>query len=466
MMLVQISYAIAGLALLLFAMRQLIKSLNREVVRYVGSGNAILSGLAATLVVQASSVTIVSTMGFLSRGLITLERSILIVLGAAVGSSLKGLYVFQVSFIAGPILLLVGVLGHRRHLFEVLISIGMIFLGFQLIETGLVPIAQIDFIQGLFEGSIFKTVLFGFFLASVLQSSSAVLLLVISFASQGLVLIPAAMGVLLGANLGTTITPLIMSFGQESVEARKLAYGYFLMKLSAISLVLIYFRTHLAILEDLSLFCGFDKRPAISVVLFHIWFNLMTALSWWVLLPLLLRFLNWLVPGKELTVGTTPFTIGIQKLLGSLPGKALSEGMHKLQQVIRDLHWVSDSIFYLVDRRGSPEKDSELLEKSLQKCERTVEVLGVVRDVAWQSGESREKVLNVILLTADLKNIECLLYSCIKTLSHAYLGKTSQLPNTVDRFRLIREKLNQSWEKIYALVITQIFLRLTWMIAI
>ncbi|MEI6790953.1 MAG: hypothetical protein WCK42_07215, partial [Myxococcaceae bacterium] len=123
----------------------------------------------------------------------------------------------------------------------------------------------------------------------------------------------------------------------------------------------------------------------------------------------------------------------------------------KLQQVIRDLHWVSDSIFYLVDRRGSPDKDSELLEKSLQKCERTVEVLGVVRDVAWQSGESREKVLNVILLTADLKNIECLLYSCIKTLSHAYLGKTSQLPNTVDRFRLIREKLNQSWEKIYAL---------------
>ena len=480
-MLIHISYVASGLALLLFAMRHLTESLDREIVRYLGSGlqrmtrssfSALLAGVAATLVVQASSVTIITTMGFLSRGLLTLDRSILIMLGAALGSALKGWYTSQIALIVGPLLLLIGAFGlvtvkdlRRRRLFEVVVSVGITFLGLQLIETGLAPIAQSKFARHLLEIkvddgaiSILKTVVVGFFLSFILQSGSSVFLLVIHFSTQGLISLPAALGLLLGANLGTTTTPLLAGMSQENADAKKLALSYCIIKLSAVALVLTYFRTHTALLEDAALFFGLEKRPELLIVAFHTWFNLMNALSWWLLLPLLLRILAWMVPGKETAVGTSPFTLGIQKLLGSLPGRALSEGTHKLQQVIRDLHWVSDSVFHVVDRRGNQAKYSELLEESLQKCERTVDVLDTVRDVAWRylqasenSLESRKKVLSLVLLTADLKNIECVLYSCIKTLSLYSFAAAPESHTTLARFRTLREKLNSSWEKMYSL---------------
>ena len=165
-----------------------------------------------------------------------------------------------------------------------------------------------------------------------------------------------------------------------------------------------------------------------------------------------------MVPGKEVIFGTTPFTLGIQKLLSSLPGRALSEGIHQLQQVIRDLHWVSDGIFYLVDRRENPEQDQELMQQSLRRCEAAVDVLDAVRDVAWRylqtsenPNDSKEKILGIIFLAADLKNIECILSACVKELSGDSFDTNSPSASTLNYFHQIRVQLNQSWEKIYAL---------------
>src|SRR3989338_8585035 len=266
-MLLSISYAVSGLSLLLFAMWNLTKSLDREVVRRLGLGfqkvtksawRSVLSGILTTLIVQASSVTIISTMGFVGRGLISLDKAILVVLGAGIGSSLKGWYASGFVLSLGPVLLLIGVFAlllsrnsRQKRIFEVVVALGMTFLGLELIARGLAPMAQTHFVQqfldiSLEDGffSVFKMVLVGFFFSVLLQSSSSVLILVIGFSAQGLISVPAAMGILLGANLGTTTTPLLASLGQKSADARRLAYAYCLMKLGSTALVLIYFRTH------------------------------------------------------------------------------------------------------------------------------------------------------------------------------------------------------------------------------
>lgn len=475
----QISLTLAGLGLLLFAMRHLTESLDREIVRYLGnrlqkitenSVSALFVGTLGTLLVQASSVTIIITMGFLSRGLLPLDRSILIMLGAALGSTLKGWYSSQFSLIFGPAFLLTGAIGlvttknqRRRRLFEVIASVGMTFLGLHLVETGLAPMAQTKEVGQLLTVSInhgpfsiFRTVLFGFLLSFILQSSSSVLLLVINFSTKGLISVPAALGLLLGANLGTTSTPLLASISQDHVDAKKLALSYLIIKLSAVTLVLTYFRTHVALLEDLAKFFGQEKRPDRLIVVFHTWFNLMNALTGWLLLPLLLRILAWIVPGKEAAFRTSPFTLRIQKIIENLPGIALSEGIKKIQQVIRDLHWVSDSIFHVIDGKENQDKCYQILEEGLQKCDRTVEVLNTVRELVWRhlrtlehSSDSKRSVLGLVLLTGDLKNIESMLYSCIKTLSQDGFLPTHEIHSNDHRLRSLRKKLNSSWENMY-----------------
>lgn len=481
MNLLSISYAVSGFGLLLFALRFLTDSLDREISRYLGGmlqrvsknpWSALLSGVLTTLVVQASSVTVITTMGFLSRGLLTLDRSILIVLGAAIGSTLKGWYGTQLPLLLGPALVFVGAVGlvtrtnqRRGRLWAVVTAVGVTFLGLQLIETGLAPIAQTDFAKKLLvisvdDGmiSVLKTVGFGFLVTVVLQSSSSVLLLVLGLSSQNLISVPSAIGLILGANVGTTSTSLLASLGHENTDVRRLGYGYFLVKAFAVAFVLTYFRTHITLIEDVFHFFGWAGRPDLLIVTFHTWLNIMNALTWWLLLPLMVRALSKLVPGKEALQGTTPFTVRIQKLLGSIPGKALSEGVNKLQQVIRDLHWVSDSVFHIIDQRGQKEEYCQLLEESLRKCERTLEVLDSIRDISWRhlrssenSFESRQKVLGLVTLTSDLKNIEVILYSCIQTLFLEGLAFVSEGDLTLSHFKAIRDRLNQSWEKVYSL---------------
>jgi Na/Pi-cotransporter len=483
MTLSNLSSVVSGLALLLFALRFLTDSLDREIGRKFSSGfhriskssgASLFSGLIATVFVQASSVTVITAMGFLGRGLISLESALLMSAGAAVGSSIKVWYGSHFGLAIGPLLLLLGALGiltqkdqRRRRISGIFAAIGITFLGLRLIEIGLEPLARLPAIQStlqvsLTDGmfSILKPVLFGTLLTVLLQSSSSVLILITHFVTQGWISIPAAFGLILGANIGTTSTPLIAGFADGQAEAKRLSIGYFIMKTVGVFLVLYFFRTHALLFEDAALLFGSEHRQDLWVGAFHTWFNAMNAITWWLLVPALARVLEKSIPSKRSSSITAPFSGKIQKLLETLSGRALAEGMEKFQRAVRDLHWANDCIFHILEGKGRPEDYPTLLEDAGRRCEASIVVLDSVRDVAWRSlktsektlepsPEFKKKVLGLVALIAEVKNIEGILQASIVSLTFQPLSHKPNLRGFP--FLELRAQITRHWKSLYSL---------------
>ncbi len=260
----QVVYQVlGGLGLFIFGMRIMSEGLKRvagqrlRTVLAAVSSNRIIAcatGALVTSIIQSSSTTTVMLVGFVEAGLMTLTQAIGVILGANVGTTVTAqLIAFKLDAYALPaiavgVFLRFFVLSKRWQQWgEVLLGFGMLFYGLATMKTGLAPLrsspAFINFLTG-FQAQdlreILLCVLLGTVMTIAVQSSSATVGITMALASQGLISFEAGVALILGDNLGTTITAELASIG-SSLRAHQAARAHTLFNIIGVLLIISVF---------------------------------------------------------------------------------------------------------------------------------------------------------------------------------------------------------------------------------
>jgi phosphate:Na+ symporter len=263
---------------------------------------AFLAGLGVTAVLQSSTATGLMAASFAAGGLVDLVPGLAIMLGANLGTTLiVQVLSFDVSRVA-TLFVLVGVVLFRRgtqsrprDLGRVAIGLGLMLFALQQLLTLVTPYEDVPSLR-LLLGAIATQPLIDVILAAALtwaaHSSVATVLLVVSFAAKGVVPPEAAFALVLGANLGTALNPLLEGAAGGDPVARRLPVGNLVNRLFGVALALV-------LLGPISRFMvTIDPDAARSVADFHTLFNLATALLFLPVLGLLARLLVKAMPAR------------------------------------------------------------------------------------------------------------------------------------------------------------------------
>lgn len=215
---------------------------------------AIFVGLTITSIIQSSSATTVMTVGFVNASLLTLEQAIGVILGANIGTTITGwlvsLSVVKYAMVIigiGVLLRFVGRSDSVRYYGEAIFGLGILFLGMTTMSEGLAPLRDSQGFVSFFttvDGTTYPKVLLGVFLGTattlVVQSSSATIGIAIALATQGLLDFPGAVSLILGDNIGTTITALLASIGTNH-NAKRAAFAHTCFNVFGVIIILIIF---------------------------------------------------------------------------------------------------------------------------------------------------------------------------------------------------------------------------------
>ena len=257
------------------------------------------SGMAITAFLQSSTATILIVSAFASQGMIKSASGLAMVLGADVGTTLVAqIFSLDISFLA-PLFMVVGYICFTRKQNSTLVNTGRIIIGLALmlfalgwIREATEPLKTSEVLQeiiGALESDPFFAVIVVALLTWVMHSSLATVLLLMSFVVSGILPIVLALYMVLGANLGGTIPP-IMATLKDNPEALRIPVGNLFIRIFGAILVFAFIPT---IEGYLNLF---DSDPAREVVNFHTAFNLALALIFLPLTGVISRLCQKLIP--------------------------------------------------------------------------------------------------------------------------------------------------------------------------
>ncbi|MEQ8817489.1 MAG: Na/Pi cotransporter family protein [Thalassobaculum sp.] len=301
-----------GIALLLWGVRMVRTGVTRAFGSAIRRGIAVATrrrltafatGMAVTGVLQSSTATALIVSSFGGRGMIALPAALAVMLGADVGSTLVvQVLSLDISWLS-PLFLLVGVIGflttedsRRRNLSRILIGLGMMLLAIRLIMLASHPLRDAETLSVLLH-PLTSEPLLAILVAAVLtwlaHSSLTVVVLVMSLASLQVISMQLALVLVLGANVGGAITPLVMTLGQLP-SARRVPLGNLLMRAAGAAAcvwAVPYVIPYLAMIS-------FDD--AHRVANFHTIFNLALAAVFLPLVSLVAALVMRLLPEREI----------------------------------------------------------------------------------------------------------------------------------------------------------------------
>jgi phosphate:Na+ symporter len=256
---------------------------------------ALLAGIGVTALLQSSTATALMITSFAGRGLIDLVPALAIMLGANIGTTLiVQVLSFNISAVA-PVLFLVGVvafkLGRRtptRDLGRVAIGLGLMLLALHILLDTLAPAENAPSVRALLEAITDEPVLCVLIAAALTwatHSSAAVVLLVMPLAYSHFITPVAALALVLGANLGSAINPVLEGGSSTNPASRRLPVGNLINRVIGVVVVLPFLQP---IAEA---FTRLEPNPARMAADFHTTFNVALALVF----ILLLDHLAWLL---------------------------------------------------------------------------------------------------------------------------------------------------------------------------
>lgn len=247
------------------------------------------TGLLVTATIQSSSVTTVMLIGLVNAGVMTLQQSIGVILGADIGTTITAWIVAIKITKYG--LIITGISGfvylfskHERSRFVAMLimGLGLIFFGLLLMEKGVEPFRSHEGFIRLFSSfspnnyfGVIKCVLIGALATATVQSSSATIAITITLARAGVVDFNTAVALVLGQNIGTTITAFLASLG-TSIKARRVAYAHILMKIAAVLLTIPFFFLYVNFLQAI---IRESVEIATRIALAHTIFNIFLVLA-------------------------------------------------------------------------------------------------------------------------------------------------------------------------------------------
>ena len=223
---------------------------------------SVMTGLGITTVIQSSSATTVMTVGFVNAGLLTLSQAVGVIMGANIGTTVTAWLVsllgfkadislFAVPLMAVGFILSLSKSDRRRHISELIVGFSLLFLGLSLMKESVPDLREtpevLAFIQNWTSygfGSVLIFLLFGTVLTLVLQSSSATMALTLIMVNMGWIPFEMGAAMVLGENIGTTITANIAA-AVGNANARRAALAHTLFNLFGVCWALVLFRPFL-----------------------------------------------------------------------------------------------------------------------------------------------------------------------------------------------------------------------------
>lgn len=270
---------LGGLGLFILGMKMMTEGLQatagqkiRRVLEAISSNRFMgcLTGAGVTAIIQSSSATTVMLIGFVSAGIMSLEQAVGVVIGANIGTTITGqLIAFKLTEVALPAIALgVGLKyfskkRNYRYIGDIILGFGLLFYGMEVMKHGLAPIKSdpqfIEFFTKFSTDSISGILLcvsMGTALTVAVQSSSATVGLTMALATSGLLAFPTALALVLGENIGTTVTAQLSTLGSNNSEAHQTANAHTIFNVIGVAIILLIFPWFVEIVEVVTLKMG------------------------------------------------------------------------------------------------------------------------------------------------------------------------------------------------------------------
>lgn len=299
----------------------------------------VLAGALTTAVLQSSSATTVMAIGFVSAGLMTLPQAISIIFGANIGTTMTAQiiafkisdYIFLIIFVG----FLISFLSRSERIKNIGLTIfafGLLFLGIDTMGSVMQPLANSPVFTELFDKVSdipVLGVLTGMVMTLVVQSSSATIAVLQNFAIQpgadgvsSVIGLTGAIPILLGDNIGTTITAVLASIGQPR-NAKRTAAAHCIFNVSGCLLFIWFIRPFAAFIQMIS-----PKGPEVEVISrqianAHTTFNIVMTLIWTPLLFVMVKLVMRLIPDKKEGEGDPAEPVYLDDRLMAQPAAAL-----------------------------------------------------------------------------------------------------------------------------------------------
>lgn len=282
---------ISGVCLMLWGVRMVklgfIRAYGANLRHIIAKGTknrftALLSGFSVTLLLQSSTATALMLTSFADRGMIAVYAAIAVMIGADIGTTiLAQIFTFDLSWLA-PLLLIIGVIlhmfyengGKMRHAARIIIGLSFILLSLSFIREAALPLKESHVLPLIIEPLNNQHALalcVAVILTWIMHSSLAAVLLFSAMSASGVIPLYLTLVMILGANIGAAITPLIATM-KDSEVARRIPIGNLLMRLM----------TSLAIFPLLGYFADFFEQGSVPAdriaVTFHMIYNMLLAI--------------------------------------------------------------------------------------------------------------------------------------------------------------------------------------------
>ncbi len=313
-----------GLAIFIFGMNMMSESLQKvagskmkKVIGFLTMNPlmGVLAGVITTAVLQSSSATTVMVIGFVSAGLMTLKQGISVILGANIGTTMTAQliafkisdYVYLIVFI-GFLIFFIAKSERIKNIGNSIFGFGLLFTGIETMSSVMKPLAAspvfTDLIAHVADIPVLG-VLVGTLMTLVVQSSSATIAVLQNFASQAgpdgvssIIGLAGAIPILLGDNIGTTITAILASIGQ-SRNAKRVALSHCMFNVSGALIFIWFVKPYAALIQAIS-----PKGPEVEVISrqianAHTCFNVTMTLLWLPLICLHVKIVMTFIPEKS-----------------------------------------------------------------------------------------------------------------------------------------------------------------------
>ena len=311
---------IGGLALFLYGMNTMSDALQKtagermkKILSFL-TKNPIMGALAGALVtavLQSSSATTVMAIGFVSAGLMTLPQAISVIFGANIGTTMTAQllafklsdYIYPIIFI-GFMLQFVGKTEKLKNIGMVIFSFGLLFEGIEIMGHVMKPLAGSSLMAEVSSTPVLG-VLLGGVMTLVVQSSSATIAVLQNFAAQpaadgvsSVIGLTGAIPILLGDNIGTTITAILASIGQtKNAQRTAIAHSIFNISGSLVCLCIIpLFAQFVQYISPSGREIDIISRQIANA---HTTFNVVCTLAWLPFIPVMVKIVKAIIRGED-----------------------------------------------------------------------------------------------------------------------------------------------------------------------
>lgn len=453
---------VGGLAIFIYGMNMMSECLQKAAGEKMKSILAlltrnpvlgVLAGAITTAVLQSSSATTVMAIGFVSAGLMSLPQAISIIFGANIGTTMTAQiiafkitdYIYIIIFI-GFIISFVAKSEKVKSIGQTIFAFGLLFLGIETMGDVMKPLASSPVFTDLIAKVSNMPVLgvaVGTLMTLVVQSSSATIAVLQNFAAQAgpdgvtsILGLTGAIPILLGDNIGTTITALLASIGQNK-DAKRTAVAHCIFNISGCLLFIWFIKPFAALIQYIS-----PKGPEIEVISrqianSHTVFNITMTLIWVCLINVMVKIVMTLIPdGKAVAVDPAK-PLYLDEKMTNQPTAALQlvakEILH-ISDIVKDA--VSNTI-ELVKTEDISQLDG-LLEKGKNiksLTDKTTEYLALLFSSGTMTEQQAAQTASLMYILSDVERMGSLSVEIAKCIQEKEQNNYKYTPEAMDELQ-------------------------------